>query len=121
MLSFDPGQTRVAGFRAGLYEWLMLGLVALTVVVSFQTVGTLLVFGMLVAPPATAALVARRIGAMMAIAAAIGVVSVAVGLLLSYHYDLAAGAIDRAGRGGRLLRHPDGAGARRPAARPAAA
>lgn len=92
MLSFDPGQTRVAGFRAGLYEWLMLGLVALTVVVSFQTVGTLLVFGMLVAPPATAALVAHRIGAMMAIAAAVGVASVVVGLLLSYHYDLAAGA-----------------------------
>jgi ABC-type Mn2+/Zn2+ transport system permease subunit len=92
MLSFDAGQTSVAGFRVGLYEWLMLGLVAVTVVVSFQTVGTLLVFGMLVAPPATAALVVRRIGAMMAAAAAIGVVSVAVGLLLSYHYDLAAGA-----------------------------
>jgi ABC-type Mn2+/Zn2+ transport system permease subunit len=92
MLSFDPGQTRVAGFRAGLYEWLMLGMVAVTVVVSFQTVGTLLVFGMLVAPPATAALFARRIGAMMAGAALIGVVSVAAGLLLSYHHDLAAGA-----------------------------
>ena len=70
----------------------MLLLVALTVVVSFQTVGTLLVFGMLIAPASTGALVARRIGVMMALAAAIGVVSVAVGLLLSYHYDLAAGA-----------------------------
>ena len=92
MLSFDRDQTRVAGFSAELHDWLMLGMVAVTVVVSFQTVGTLLVFGMLVAPPATAALAARRIGAMMALAAAIGVVSVAVGLLLSYHYDLAAGA-----------------------------
>ena len=70
----------------------MLGMVALTVVVSFQTVGTLLVFGMLVAPPAAAALVVRRIGAMMAVAAVLGAVSVAAGLLLSYHYDLAAGA-----------------------------
>jgi ABC-type Mn2+/Zn2+ transport system permease subunit len=92
MLSFDADQTRVAGFSAALYEWLMLGMVAVTVVVSFQTVGTLLVFGMLVAPPATAALFARRIGAMMAGAALIGVVSVAAGLLISYHYDLAAGA-----------------------------
>jgi ABC-type Mn2+/Zn2+ transport system permease subunit len=92
MLSFDAAQTRVAGFSAELYEWLMLGMVAVTVVVSFQTVGTLLVFGMLVAPPATAALVARRIGAMMVGAAAIGVVCVAAGLLLSYHYDYAAGA-----------------------------
>ena len=50
MLSFDRDQTRVAGFSAELHDWLMLGMVAVTVVVSFQTVGTLLVFGMLVAP-----------------------------------------------------------------------
>lgn len=92
LLAFDPDQARVAGFHAGVYEWLMLGMIAVTVVVSFGTVGTLLVFGMLVAPPATAALVARRIGSMMAVAAAVGVASVAAGLLLSYHLDLAAGA-----------------------------
>src|SRR5690606_21042998 len=92
LLSFDREHAEVAGFRAGRYEWLMLAMIALTVVVSFRTVGTLLVFGMLVAPPATAALAVRRIGAMMLGAALIGVVSVAAGLLLSYHYDLAAGA-----------------------------
>jgi ABC-type Mn2+/Zn2+ transport system permease subunit len=92
LLSFDREAARVAGFSAELYEWAMLGMVALTVVVSFQTVGTLLVFGMLIAPPATAALVVRRIGAMMAVAAGLGMASVAAGLLLSYHYDLAAGA-----------------------------
>ena len=92
LLAFDREQARVAGFSAGLYEWLMLGMVAVTVVVSFQTVGTLLVFGMLVAPPATAALVARRIGAMMLGAAILGALSVWAGLLLSYQYDLAAGA-----------------------------
>ena len=92
LLSFDHDQCRVAGFRAGLYDWIMLGLVALTVVVSFQTVGTLLVFGMLLAPPATAALVARRVSAMMLLAGALGVASVYLGLLISYHQDLAAGA-----------------------------
>ncbi len=92
LLAVDPEQARTAGFAAGLYDWLMLAMVALTVIVSFQTVGTLLVFGMLIAPPATAALVARRVGAMMAGAAVLGAVSVACGLLLSYHYDLAAGA-----------------------------
>ncbi len=92
LLAFDREQARVAGFSPGLHEWLMLGMIAVTVVVSFQTVGTLLVFGMLVAPPATAALLARRIGAMMLGAAILGALSVAVGLLLSYHYDLAAGA-----------------------------
>lgn len=92
LLCLDHDQCRVAGFRAEAYEWVMLGLVAVTVVVSFQTVGTLLVFGMLIAPPATAALIARRVPAMMAIAAVVGVASVAAGLLLSYHQDLAAGA-----------------------------
>jgi ABC-type Mn2+/Zn2+ transport system permease subunit len=92
LLAFDQDRCRVAGFHAPFYEWIMLGLVALTVVVSFQTVGTLLVFGMLIAPPATAALVARRVGAMMLIAGALGVVSVYAGLLISFHYDLAAGA-----------------------------
>jgi ABC-type Mn2+/Zn2+ transport system permease subunit len=92
LLAFDREHALAAGFSADLYEWLLLGTVALTVVVSFQTVGTLLVFGMLIAPPATAALAVRRIGAMMAVAAVLGVLSVAVGLLLSYHYDLAAGA-----------------------------
>ena len=92
LLAFDREHARAAGFSPDLYEWLLLGMVALTVVVSFQTVGTLLVFGMLIAPPATAALAVRRIGAMMAVAAVLGVLSVAVGLLLSYHYDLAAGA-----------------------------
>ena len=47
---------------------------------------------MLIAPPATAALMARRIGPMMGIAAVVGVLSVVAGLLLSYHADLAAGA-----------------------------
>jgi ABC-type Mn2+/Zn2+ transport system permease subunit len=92
LLAFDEDQCRVAGFRAQAYEWIMLGLVALTVVAAFQTVGTLLVFGMLIAPPATAALVARRVGAMMAIAAVLGVASVYAGLLISFNHDLAAGA-----------------------------
>ena len=72
---------------------LMLLLVALTVVVAFQTVGTLLVFGMLLAPAATGALLATRIGSMMSIAAVIGSVSTYLGLLVSYWFDYAAGAM----------------------------
>jgi ABC-type Mn2+/Zn2+ transport system permease subunit len=62
------------------------------VIVAFQTVGTLLVFGMLLAPAGAAALLAHRIGAMMAIGALIGAISSYVGLLISYHFDVAAGA-----------------------------
>jgi len=92
LLCFDPEQADVSGFPVRLYHGIMLAMIALTVVVSFQTVGTLLVFGMLLAPAATSALFSRRITTMMASASAIGAVSVYAGLLASYHFNLAAGA-----------------------------
>jgi ABC-type Mn2+/Zn2+ transport system permease subunit len=92
LLSFDPEQAQVAGFSTRLYHNIMLFMIASTVIVSFQTVGTLLVFGLLVAPAAAGAMIARRIGAMMAWAAFFGAVSIYLGLLLSYYFDLAAGA-----------------------------
>ena len=92
LLSYDPEQADVAGFSSRRYHVLMLLLVALTVVVAFQTVGTLLVFGMLLAPAATGGLLAHRIGSMMVIASVIGSLSTYAGLLISYWFDLAAGA-----------------------------
>lgn len=92
LLSFDPEQAEVAGFSARIYHNVMLFMVAITVIVSFQTVGTLLVFGLLIAPAGAGALLARRMGAMMAWAALFGALSMYLGLLISYHFDLAAGA-----------------------------
>jgi ABC-type Mn2+/Zn2+ transport system permease subunit len=92
LLCFSPEQADVSGYPARLYHGIMLAMVALTVVVSFQTVGTMLVFGMLLAPAATSALFSRRMATMMASASAIGAVSVYAGLLASYHLNLAAGA-----------------------------
>ena len=92
LLSFDPEQAEVAGFSVRLYHNFMLFMVAATVIVSFQTVGTLLVFGLLIAPAGTGALLARRIEVMMAWAMLFGVLSMYSGLLLSYYFNLAAGA-----------------------------
>jgi ABC-type Mn2+/Zn2+ transport system permease subunit len=92
LLSFDPEQADVAGWSARRYQMLMLVLVGLSVIMSFQTVGTLLVFGMLVAPAGTGALLARRLPAMMAWATGIGCASVYLGLLVSYHLDYAGSA-----------------------------
>jgi ABC-type Mn2+/Zn2+ transport system permease subunit len=92
LLSFDPEQAEVAGFSVRLYHNVMLFMVAATVIVSFQTVGTLLVFGLLIAPAGAGALLARRIEVMMAWAMLIGVLSMYIGLLISYHFNLAAGA-----------------------------
>jgi ABC-type Mn2+/Zn2+ transport system permease subunit len=91
LLSFDPEQAEVAGFSVRFYHNIMLFMIALTVIVSFQTVGTLLVFGLLMAPAGAGALLARRIEVMMAWAAIFGVISMYFGLLISYYFDFAAG------------------------------
>lgn len=92
LLSFDPEQADVAGWSSRRYQLVMLVMVALAVIMSFQTVGTLLVFGMLLAPAGAGALLAHRLPAMMAWAAGIGAASVYLGLLLSYHLDVAGSA-----------------------------
>ena len=92
LLCFSHDQAAVSGFPPRRYHAIMLAMIAVTVVVSFRTVGTLLVFGMLLAPAASAALFSRKIATMIALASAIGALSVYAGLLASYHFDLAAGA-----------------------------
>ena len=92
LLCFSPEQAEVSGFPPRRYHAIMLALIALTVVVSFRTVGTLLVFGMLLAPAASAALFSRKITTMILTASGIGAGSVYLGLLASYHFNLAAGA-----------------------------
>jgi len=92
LLCFSPEQAETSGFPARVYHGIMLGLIALTVVVSFKTVGTLLVFGMLLAPAAAAALFSRKVGTMMLAASLLGSLSTYLGLLMSYHLGIAAGA-----------------------------
>lgn len=92
LLSFDPEQADVAGWPSRRYQVAMLVMVALAVIMSFQTVGTLLVFGMLIAPAGAGALLAHRLASMMAWAALIGAASVYLGLLVSYHFDVAGSA-----------------------------
>lgn len=91
-LAFNEQKAQLLGLRPRLANAVMLGLITLAIVGSFQTVGTLLVFGLLVGPAATAALIARRVPVMMAVAAAIGVASVAAGLVISYHANTSGSA-----------------------------
>ena len=89
-LSFSPDKAAVLGLRPGLANLLMLGLVALAVVTSFRTVGTLLVFAFLIAPPAAASLLVRRVPTMMLTAVGLGTIAVLAGLVVSYHAGTAA-------------------------------
>lgn len=92
LMSLDDGLARTSGFSVTFFHGLMLTMVAMAIVGSFQLVGTLLVLGLLVAPAATGALLAHRVNTMMLVASASGVFSSYVGLLTSYHFDVAAGA-----------------------------
>jgi ABC-type Mn2+/Zn2+ transport system permease subunit len=92
LLCFSPEQAEVSGFPARRYHSIMLLMIALTVVASFKTVGTLLVFGLLIAPAASASLYSRKVGSMMLLAWAFGALSVYLGLLASYHLNIAGGA-----------------------------
>ncbi len=92
VVAFNENKSQLLGLRPRLAHSALLGLITLSIVGSFQTVGTLLVFGLLVGPPATAALLVRRVPAIMATAAVIGVLSVAVGLIISFHADTSGSA-----------------------------
>lgn len=92
VLSFNEQKAQILGMRPKSAHFAMLGLITVAIVGSFQTVGTLLVFGLLVGPPATAALLVRRVPGIMLTASVIGVFSVFSGLLISFYANTAGSA-----------------------------
>jgi manganese/iron transport system permease protein len=90
--TFDPLGAAASGLRVAWLEMLFLALVALTVVISLQAIGIILVVAMLVTPAATAQLVTVRFGRMMAAAVVLAVGASVAGLYLSYWLDVASGA-----------------------------
>ncbi|MFE3738819.1 zinc ABC transporter permease AztB [Streptomyces sp. NPDC059134] len=91
-LAFDPRKATTLGLRPRLAHAVLLGLLGLAIVASFHIVGTLLVLGLLIAPPAAALPWARGVRRVMVLAALIGVTATFGGLLLSWHLGTAAGA-----------------------------
>jgi ABC-type Mn2+/Zn2+ transport system permease subunit len=92
VISFDPVLAAALRLPAELLRYLLLVLLALTIVVSMQTVGVGLVASMLVTPAATAYLLVRRLPTMMAVSVMIGVLSSLAGLYLSFYANVASGA-----------------------------
>ena len=92
VMSFNEEKAELFGLHPKATHAVMLGLLTIAIVGSFQTVGTLLVFGLLIGPPATAALLVRKVPTMMVTAAGIGVASVVIGLVISYHLGTSGSA-----------------------------
>lgn len=91
-LTFDPRKAHTLGLHPKLAHAALVGLVAVAIVASFHVVGTLLVFGLLIAPPAAAVFWSNRVPVVMALAALIGGLSTVGGLVISWHAGTAAGA-----------------------------
>ncbi len=92
VLSFDPLLAATLRLPARSLEYLLLILIALTIVVSLQTVGVALMVAMLVTPAATAYLVTRRLPVMMGLAAVIASLSGIIGLYISFYLSISSGA-----------------------------
>lgn len=91
-LSFDPVLAATLRLPVGMLNNLLLGLIAVTVAVSLQTVGVALVVAMLVTPAATAYLLTRRLSQMMLLAGVFASLAGVIGLYLSYYLSIASGA-----------------------------
>jgi ABC-type Mn2+/Zn2+ transport system permease subunit len=91
VLSFDPLLASTLRLPVPFLKNLLLVLLAVVIVMSLQVVGVALVLAMLVTPASAAYLWSRRLPPMMAMAAGFGSASAVIGLLLSYHLNLASG------------------------------
>lgn len=91
-LTFNQAKAQTLGMRPRLAQAALLALLALSIVASFQAIGTLLVFGLLVGPPAAASLMVHRVPVIMAVSIALGALAVVAGLVVSFHHGTAGGA-----------------------------
>jgi ABC-type Mn2+/Zn2+ transport system permease subunit len=91
VVSFDPILATTLRLPTNFLRYLMLILIAVTIVVALQVVGIALMLAMLITPAAAASLLTRRLPPMMAIAAVIGAVSGVVGVYASFHLNVASG------------------------------
>ena len=91
VISFDPVLAATLRLPTQFFRYLLLVMIAVTIVVSLQTVGISLMVAMLVTPAATASLLARRLPVMMVLAMLVGIFSGVAGLYLSYYVNVASG------------------------------
>jgi ABC-type Mn2+/Zn2+ transport system permease subunit len=91
-LSLNKDKAQLLGMKPSRTHMALLALIALAIIGSYQSVGTLLVLGLLIGPPAVASLMVRTIPRLMITAAIIGVLSVWVGLTISYYLGTAGSA-----------------------------
>ncbi|MEP7200186.1 MAG: metal ABC transporter permease, partial [Chloroflexota bacterium] len=93
LVAFDRTMAAAMGLRVAWYDQLLLLLLTLTIIVSLQAVGNILVVAMLITPAACARLFADRFHHLMGLGALIGALCGVVGLYASYYLNLASGGV----------------------------
>lgn len=91
VISFDPTLAITLRLPTTFLRYLLLILIAITIVVALQVVGIALMLAMFVTPAAAASLLTRRLPTMMAVSALIGAFSGVAGLYASYYLNIASG------------------------------
>ena len=90
--SFDPAGAAASGLPVVTLDYLLLGLIGVTIVVSIQAVGIIMVVAMLVTPAATGQLLVSRFWDLVKVAIAVATVAAVLGLYLSFYLNVASGA-----------------------------
>lgn len=85
--SFDSAMAVAIGIPVALFHYLLMGLVSVTTVASFESVGAILVVGMLVVPPATAYLLTDKLSRMILLSIVIGCLSSVLGYFMAFLLD----------------------------------
>lgn len=94
LVSFDAALATSMGFSAAIIHYAVIGVIAGVSVASFEAVGSILVIAMLIGPAVTASLLTRRLGRMVALAGATGVLAGAVGTIAAVRLDVSvAGSV----------------------------
>ena len=89
--SYDATMAAASGIPVRFLQYLLPVLVGVTTIASLKVVGIVLVLALLVASPATAALLVQRLPAIMAGSVAVGVLATVLGLYLSFYANLPSG------------------------------
>lgn len=92
--SFDPQMAAALGINVALVHYLLMGLVSITTVGAFESVGAVLVVAMLIVPGATAYLLTEKLHVMLALSLLQGAISSLLGYFLARQLDASiAGAM----------------------------
>lgn len=91
LTTFDPTMARAAGIPVRAIHYGLMVTLTLVTVISLQTVGVILVVSLLITPASTAYLLTRRLSVMLLLSTVISAVSSAIGLFVSYVYNVSSG------------------------------